>query len=89
VPDKHQMAVVDRIEDGKHAVLLVKDREERIVPAEQLPEGATGGTWLKVEFSGDRLVSVEIDHEETQARKARVSEKMQQLRQRGRKRDSE
>ena len=81
-------AVVDRIEDGKHAVLLIEDNQmEKVVPASQLPEGATDGTWLQVSFDGDQLVSVEIDHEETERMRAQISEKMARLRQRGRKRD--
>jgi hypothetical protein len=80
-----KQAVVDRIEDGKHAVLLVDDSEEKIVPAGQLPNGASDGTWLQVRFDGDELVEATIDHEATEQARLRVREKMDKLRKRGRK----
>lgn len=83
-----EQAVVDRIVDGIHAVLLVGEEQvERVVPASQLPQGAREGTWLKVCFDGDQLVHVEIDPGLTQAAQARIAEKMDRLRARGRRND--
>jgi hypothetical protein len=42
-------------------VLLVDDSYEIVVPVEQLPEGAEGGTWVRVQFDGDKLVSATIE----------------------------
>ena len=79
-------AVVDRIVDKKYAVLLVGDKEiEKIVPVDKLPPGAGEGTCLRVGFQGDKLVAVEINAEETARIKARITAKMERLRQRGRK----
>lgn len=79
-------AVVDRIVDKRHAVLLVGESEvEKIVSVDKLPPGAGEGTWLRVEFEGDELVVAEVDAEETARVKARITAKMERLRQRGRK----
>jgi len=81
-----EKAVVDRIVDKRHAVLLVGENEvEKIVSVDKLPPGAGEGTWLEVEFEGDELVVVEVDAEETAQVKARITAKMERLRQRGRK----
>ena len=83
-----EKAVVDRIVDKRHAVLLVGENEvEKIVSADKLPPGAGEGTWLRVEFEGDELVAAEVDAEETARVKARITAKMERLRQRGRKTD--
>ena len=83
-----EKAVVDRIVDKRHAVLLVGENEvEKIVSADKLPPGAGEGTWLRVEFEGDELVAAEVDAEETARVKARITAKMERLRQRGRKND--
>jgi hypothetical protein len=68
-----KLAALDRIEDGKHAVLIVGDPTERELrlPVEQL-------------LDEDRLVSASIDHEATAAARNRVRSKLEQLRKRGR-----
>lgn len=81
----YEPAVVDRIEEGKDAVLLVGEEEvERVVPLRLLPPGVREGTWLKVAFAGDELVDAVIDYEATEAAKARITAKLAQLRRRGR-----
>ena len=77
-------AVVDRIVDGVHAVLLVGEEEaERVVAVDALPQGVAEGTWLWVRFHGDQLVEAEIDHQETQATRARIKAKLELLSRRG------
>jgi len=81
-----EKAVVDRIVDKRHAVLLVGENEvEKIVSVDKLPPGAGEGTWLRVELEGDELAAVEVDAEETAQVRARLAAKMERLRQRGRK----
>jgi hypothetical protein len=81
----NEKAVVDRIVDGTHAVLLVGDDEvERIIPASDLPDGAHPGVWLKVRFADDELVEATLDAEETRSVQQRIAAKLAQLRQRGR-----
>lgn len=78
-------AVVDRIEDGTHAVLLVGEEErEFVVAAEQLPAGAREGTWLRARVDGEVLVVLGIDAGENEAVKQRIDDKLARLRQRGR-----
>lgn len=78
-------AVIDRIVDGIHAVLLVGTKEtERIVPRTLLPGETKEGTWLRVQFEGDRLISAVIDTEATKEATHRITSKMDLLRQRGR-----
>lgn len=82
-------AVVDRIVDDVHAVLLVGAEElERIVPVDELPPGTREGTWLRVVFDGDELVSAVIDAEGTGEVGRRVASKMDALRRRGRRPDA-
>jgi hypothetical protein len=83
--EMEEHAVVDRIEDDTQAVLLVGDSEtERVVPAEGLPEGAGPGTWLRVRFDGSELVHCEVDTEQTEGVRSRISQKLDRLRRRGR-----
>ena len=79
-------AVIDRIVDGDHAVLLIGDDEvERIIPVSQLPDGASPGSWLSVEIEDDdHITSITVDHEETGRAQARIADKMNKLRKRGR-----
>lgn len=78
-----QQAVIDRIVNGQ-AVLIIDNREERIVPAAQLPAGATEGTWLRVSFDETRLISAVVDAEATEQARVRIEEKVRRLRERGR-----
>lgn len=82
--DEFQSAIVDRIDDGQHAVLLVDDAEERVVPADRLTKGASGGNWLQVRFDGDAIAEVNIDQEKQAEMRERISSKLEQLRERGR-----
>ncbi len=78
-------AVIDRIEEGRWAVLLVGPNErELIVPIEELPPEAKAGHWLRVRLEDNRLVHALIDREQTETVAARIQDKMALLRQRGR-----
>ena len=81
-----EQAVIDRIVDGKTAVILVgEDERQYHCPTDNLPEGAREGTWLRVQVEGGRIVAIEGDQEETDAVHRRIQEKMDKLRARGRK----
>ena len=80
-----QKAVIDRIVDGRTAVILVgEDERQYHCPADRLPEGAKEGTWLRVEVESGEIVAMEVDQEETDAVRRRIQEKMDKLRARGR-----
>lgn len=80
-----ERAVVDRVVDGRSAVLLLgAEAAERVVPVERLPAGAREGSWLRVRFSGDELAEAELDPRATDRAKKRVAGKVEELRRRGR-----
>lgn len=80
-----EKAVVDRIVDGQHAVLLVGEAEsEHVIPAKALPEQAREGAWLRVRIESGVLVDFALDAEETEQARQRVRSKLEQLRKRGR-----
>lgn len=71
-------AVIDRVVDGRLAVLLVGPTEDTLhVPVEVLPEGATEGTWLALDLT---RVIVGIDEERTEARAEDVHRRMERIR---------
>lgn len=78
-------AVIDRIEDGQWAVLLVgRTQTEMHIPVEELPEGAREGTWLRVRTRDNTVTDIVVDMEETERGARRIRSKMDALRQRGR-----
>lgn len=80
-----ESAVIDRIVDGAHAVLLIGEAQtERVVPAADLPEGAAEGDWLLVRFSGGRLLEARLDPAKTEDARRRIEAKLDRLRARGR-----
>lgn len=80
-----EKAILDRIVDGVHAVLLVGEEErEHVTPLAQLPSGVAPGTWLKLRIVDGSLVEAEIDEEETERARERIAEKLNRLRGRGR-----
>jgi hypothetical protein len=75
-----ERAAIDRFENG-WAVLFVGEDERKVnVPRSMLPRHVSEGQWLRIEFDGEEIVSVEIDKEETARVKKRISEKLARLR---------
>ena len=76
-------AVIDRFE-GKWAVLLVGEDEKVLnVPRSSLPKRVRAGHWLKIQQSEEdpeNLISAEIDKGATDAARARIADKLAQLR---------
>jgi hypothetical protein len=74
-------AVVDRIEDGGTAVLLVGADEHKVeLPASLLPEGAGGGSHLSLNISLD-----EASRKEAEDRVKALQEKLEKRGGEGRK----
>lgn len=72
-------AVIDRIIDREHAVLLIGEEEqEHVVSLSQIPDEATEGTWLNIMEDG----SIKIDEDTTQTAKQNVKNKLYLLRKR-------
>ena len=81
-----EKAVIDRIVDGKTAVILVGDDErQHHYPVNGLPAGAREGTWLRVQIENGGIMCIEVDREETESALRRIQAKMDKLRERGRK----
>ena len=75
-PDR---AVVDRIVDGKTAVLLVGAQGTELhVPVDHLPEGAQDGTWVILDLAA---LIVGIDDDLTARRREQLEARMDHLRQ--------
>lgn len=80
-----EKAVIDRIVDGKTAVILVgEDERQHHYQADKLPKGAQEGTWLRVRVEDGEIVVIEVDQEETDMVRRRLQEKMDKLRARDR-----
>lgn len=73
-------AVIDRIVDGKTAVLLVGNEQKQLLaPLEDLPEGSKEGLWLLIELENNKLITAELDKEQTENMKKRISAKRELL----------
>ena len=71
VPD--DAAVVDRIEDGRHAVLLVGEAEvELVVDVARLPDGTAEGDWLRLGLTADP--------ERTAQRRSAIEDRLERIR---------
>ncbi|MFA9417940.1 DUF3006 domain-containing protein [Natrinema sp. HArc-T2] len=76
--------VVDRIEDGEIAVILLEEDEQVIeqvdIPADRLPEPArTDGGVLSVTLEDSEVVSMEYRPDATRERRESVQEKLDRL----------
>lgn len=73
--------VLDRIEDGDMAVILIENLGEQFeVPVCDLPEGSEEGTWFIVDRCDDAFVVVEIDEETTKKEAHKSEDLLAQLR---------
>lgn len=84
MPDGTYTAVIDRIVDGKHAVLLIEDADavidQRVVSRTALPEeGQTEGMVLEVVFDDDEIVDIAVKPEVTEQRKQAAQERFERL----------
>ena len=73
--------VLDRIEDNKHAVILIEElNDEWIIPAEELPQGSEVNTWFTLQKQQGRYHIIDIDHELTKQKAEKTSDLMAKLR---------
>ena len=73
-------AVIDRFEGDKAVVLIGEEQDRLVVPKVELPSGAKEGDWLVVDVEDDRVLSAELDPDETARAKERIAEKLARLR---------
>jgi len=76
-------AIVDRIVDGKTAVLMIEDGDEVIdqfnINTEELPEEVGEGGVLTVEVDNNEITSVEYLEDETNSRRQAAQERFDRL----------
>lgn len=73
-------AVIDRIVDGEHAVILVGNEEQEIVyPAKELPPAAEEGSVLQVIFINGVIEQIELNETDTEQTRKSVMEQMKRL----------
>ena len=76
-------AVVDRIVDGKTAVILAEDDGEVIeqfdIAVEELPNEVDEGSVLELTIAGDEIVAIEYLEDETESRKQTAQDRFDRL----------
>jgi len=76
-------AVVDRIVDGKTAVLLIEDSDEVVeqfdIGIEELPEEVGEGGVLTVEINDNEIIAMEYLEDETNSRRQAAQERFDRL----------
>lgn len=77
--------ILDRIEDGQLAVILLEEeRREIVLPIHYLPEGSRVNSWFEIMMDGEEIISLALDEETAQAKEDEAETLMQKLRSRRR-----
>lgn len=72
--------ILDRIEDGRYAVILVEEEGiELILPANRLPEGSRINSWFTIDAENGQLMMA-LDEELSLAKSEQAEELMARLR---------
>lgn len=73
--------ILDRIVDGRYAVILIEEAQREIVlPADCLPEGSEIHSWFDIELDGEEVKSISRDVETEAAKEQQVDALMEKLR---------
>lgn len=72
--------ILDRIEDGRHAVILVEEEGiELVLPADRLPEGSQVNSWFTIDEENGQLAVI-LDEKTSLAKEEQAEELMARLR---------
>ncbi|TWT04332.1 DUF3006 domain-containing protein [Planococcus sp. CPCC 101016] len=72
--------ILDRIEDGRHAVILVEaEGIELVLPANRLPEGSQINSWFTIDAENGQL-ALSLDQKTTSSKSEQAEELMMRLR---------
>lgn len=72
--------ILDRIEDERHAVILVEEEGiELVLPANRLPEGSQVNSWFTIDAENGQL-AVTLDEETSMAKSGQAEKLMTRLR---------
>lgn len=75
--------VLDRIEDGRHAVILIEEiNKQFVIDISELPEQSSEGTWFTLKLENDEIKEITINQEETTHREDLIRNKLERLRSR-------
>jgi hypothetical protein len=73
--------VIDRIVDGRTAVVLVGPEEDELhVPVDALPDGAEASSWVVLDLEVDPPAVTGVDHDRTEARARDVEDRLARVR---------
>lgn len=74
---------LDRIVDGKHAVIIVEELgKEFVVDVERLPTGSKEGAWFNLTINDDTIESIVLDEQYTAKKEKDIENKVNKLRKR-------
>lgn len=72
--------ILDRIEDGRHAVILLEEEGiELVLPADRLPEGSQVNSWFTIDEENGQLAVI-LDEKTSLAKEEQAEELMARLR---------
>lgn len=75
-----EKGVLDRIEDGLHAVIIVESlQQEFIIAASKLPPDAKEGMYFEVSIKDGDIVHLTFDQQETALMKESIEEQLKRL----------
>lgn len=73
--------ILDRIEDGRQAVILIEEEQREIVfPADRLPPGSKVNSWFDIVLEDEEITSISLDAETAAAKERQVQGLLQRLR---------
>jgi len=76
---------LDRIEDLQFAVILVEEiNKEFIFQKDELPEGTTVKSYFDLTIENDKITSIKLNEETTNAEQQKVDDMMSKLRSKSR-----
>lgn len=79
--DERMKGILDRIEDGDQAVILVEEIQKAlIIPLSELPKGSKEGTYFNLNEKGGQFYILSIDDETTKKEAQKSMDLMEKLR---------
>ncbi|GKV67282.1 MULTISPECIES: DUF3006 domain-containing protein [unclassified Sporosarcina] len=81
--ERREIGYIDRMEDGRFAVLLVEDTgEEFIADVTALPEGAKEGVYVTITLVDDKITELVINRQETEVMEKKIEEQLKKVKSR-------
>jgi hypothetical protein len=73
--------ILDRIEEGRHAVILIEEEQREIVfPVDLLPPGSKVNSWFDIVLEDEEITSICLDADTAAAKEQQVQNLLQKLR---------